>query len=543
MLDFAASTYLSKFKLCFLRPQLQCKVGWDLSSKSHLSSPTGKISKADFFHSGYAHHDEPKPSTSSSKAYQTILPSNVLKPKQKALPVIERTSSISEPGLIPFAETDQDKRCFEFFRIETIPKVFCPFNEGFWNYLLLQLSHTEPTTWHSLLAFASITERQRFSGATDGQPQALTPRFTLNHYTRAVELLASRIARSKPCIEVLLSSCYLFFALEMLFGNIEGAITQVQGGLWLVQSWKKANSGRSNSAIDNLFNPILNMMLSFAFIYGREVILTTRYPNDPHIPRLASFETPYSATVVLVDFTASCWQTAREFETYKFANKLTGYDIYLASSYKRQIRDRYREWLTKFEHIISKIKTSDFNLAGLQAVSLAKVWCTVSSICIQHKFGLEETKFDAHVREFEQSLEMVESLINTTSDPKTNSTGSPFLTQYFSQVYLIAIKCRDPQIRRRALSNLKNFPFDGRWNSGFWNARMMAKVAERVVEIEEEGLEGRRDGTGSRVPPERARIHDVKIPAELVNDSKGKMVQFRSRVDEQWVLREELFTI
>jgi hypothetical protein len=285
------------------------------------------------------------------------------------------------------------------------------------------------------------------------------------------------------------------------------------------------------------------MTLSCAFIYGRNVILTTRYPNDPHIPRLPSFETPYSATVVLVDLTASCWQTAREFETYKFANKLTEYDIYLASSYKRQIRDRYREWLTKFECIISKIKTSYLNPAGLQAVSLAKVWCTVSSICIQHKFGLEETKFDAHVLEFEQSLEIVESLLSTKSDAKTHSTASPFLSQYFSQLYLIAIKCRDPRIRRRALSDLKNFPFDGRWNSEFWNARMMAKVAERVVEIEEEGLEERRDGTSLRVPPEGARIHDIKIPAESVNDSSGKMVQFRLRVDGQWILREELFKI
>ncbi|KAE9364994.1 hypothetical protein N431DRAFT_95028 [Stipitochalara longipes BDJ] len=495
---------------------------------------------------GYAHHDKPKSPTSSSKTYQTTLPANMLKPKQKALPEIQRTILISEPGLIPFAESEQDKKCFEFFRVVTIPKVFNPFNEGFWSCLLLQLSHTEQTTWHSLLAFASITERQRFSTATKDQPQALSARFALKHYARAVELLTSRISRSNPCIEVLLSSCYLFFALEMFLGNIETAIIQIQGGLKLMHSWQKSKSGRSNSAVDNLFNPMLNVMFTCALIYGREVTLTTRYPSypsEPQIPRLANFETSYSAIVVLVDFTTSCWQIAREFDNYKLANNLTDYDIYLAMSYGRRIRDRYREWRTKFERIIDKTKTSSFNSAGLEAVSMGKAWCTVSSICIQHKFGLEEKAFDAHVREFEESLEIVESLIKSRSDPKTNSTGFPFLMAYFSQVYLIAIKCRHQQIRRRALADMKNFPIFGSWNSGFWDPRMMATVIERVVEIEEEGLEGKRHEMGSRVPSEWARIHDIRIPAQSVNNSNGHMVQFRSRVDGQWVLREEVFKV
>lgn len=472
-----------------------------------------------------------------------MLSANMVKPKQKALPEIECTTSILGPGLIPFAESEQDKKCFEFFRTVTLPKVFCPFNKGFWNYLLLQLSHTEPTTWHSLLAFASITEHQPFSTATKDKPQALSARFTLNHYTRAVKLLANRISGSNPCIEVLLSSSYLFFSLEMFLGNIESAIIQIQGGLKLMQSWRKAKNGQPNSAVDNLFSPMLNIMFSCAFIYGREVTLTTHYPSRRYIPRLADFGTSYSTIVALVEFTASCWQAAREFETYKFVNVLTDYDIYLASSYQRQIRDRFREWSTKFERIIEQINTSSFNPAGLEAVSLCKVWCTVSSICIQHKFGLEEMKFDNHVREFEESLEIIESLLKITSDPMINPTGSTFLMQYFSQVYLIAIKCRNPQIRRRALVYLKNFSFYGSWNSGFWDARMMARVAERVVEIEEEGLEGRRDGTGSMVPSEWARIYDIRIPAQAANDSNEKIVQFRSRVDGQWALREELFKV
>jgi hypothetical protein len=494
-------------------------------------------------HSGYAHHEDSKSSTGASKASQRVLLPTTSKQTQEIPPVIESPATKTEPGSIPFTGPDQDTRCFEFFRTVTLPKVFCPFNAGFWNCLLLQLCHTEPATWHSLLAFASINERRVISGRKEA------PQFTLNHYARAVELLTNRISQTKPYIEVLLSNCYLFFTLEMSLGNVEGAITQVQGGLQLIQSWRKTNGSRPNKTIDSLFNPILNMMLSCAFIYGREVVLTTRYPNDPHIPRLPPFETIYSASVVLVNLSASCWQTAREFETYKFSNKLTSYDQYLASSYKRQIRDRHREWRAKFEKITSKVKMSDLSPAGVQAVTLGKVWSIVSPICIMYRFGLEETPFDAHVQEFEEALDLTESVFGTDSDPgpprlsSTDWMASPFLMHYFSQVYLIAIKCRHPQIRRRALADLKNFPYEGSWNSSFWNAKMMYRVAERVMEIEEEGLGGRGNGTGSRVPSESARVHDIRIPSGLVNDSLGKMVQFRLRVDRQWIYREESFVI
>jgi hypothetical protein len=51
-------------------------------------------------------------------------------------------------------------------------------------------------------------------------------------------------------------------------------------------------------------------------------------------------------------------------------------------------------------------------------------------------------------------------------------------------LYLTATRCRDPFIRRRALSIL--------WatsrQEGIWNSDMLAKIAERLISIEEDGL-------------------------------------------------------
>jgi hypothetical protein len=114
---------------------------------------------------------------------------------------------------------------------------------------------------------------------------------------------------------------------------------------------------------------------------------------------------------------------------------------------------------------------------------------------------------------------------------------------HFMRIYLVATKCRNPQIRREALLFLKTFPFGGRWNAAFWNVRMMAMVAERAIEIEEEGLEHLRDETGAIVPSEWARIHEICVLPDLGNDSKGRLVQFRRRIEGNWVLTREWFVV
>jgi len=65
---------------------------------------------------------------------------------------------VSEKVAAPIAlsqltgSSQEDKRSFDFFRSETAPMLSGYFDADFWNYFLLQFSHSNPTIWHSMLA-------------------------------------------------------------------------------------------------------------------------------------------------------------------------------------------------------------------------------------------------------------------------------------------------------------------------------------------------------------------------------------------------------
>ena len=73
---------------------------------------------------------------------------------------------------------------------------------------------------------------------------------------------------------------------------------------------------------------------------------------------------------------------------------------------------------------------------------------------------------------------------------------------------------------------------------GLWDARNLASIAERVVEIEEEGLEER------GVPEEEKRVHDARWAVEMLDGVKAQTVVFFLRpLDAEgqgrWEFREE----
>jgi hypothetical protein len=101
-------------------------------------------------------------------------------------------------------------------------------------------------------------------------------------------------------------------------------------------------------------------------------------------------------------------------------------------------------------------------------------------------------------------------------------------------LYFTAIKCRDPVVRREAIRLLG---LARPRKEGLWDARNLASIAERVVEIEEEGLE---DGE----PVEEKRVHDARWAVEMLDGVTAQAVVFFLRpLDAEgqgrWEFREE----
>ncbi|KAK6005242.1 hypothetical protein QM012_008021 [Aureobasidium pullulans] len=166
---------------------------------------------------------------------------------------------------------------------------------------------------------------------------------------------------------------------------------------------------------------------------------------------------------------------------------------------------------------------------------------TATFIWLARCTELEESGFDAYIPEFASIVKWSRILITPNPKPKEWCLHSKLATLSVSNVprfslnmsaipplYLVAIKCRDPIIRREAITILEEM--NGR--EGLWDARLHAKAARRWVEVEEssafiyEGAQSAYMEMGPlmrmivdgevRVPqkipmPEFLRVHDMDL--------------------------------
>lgn len=94
-------------------------------------------------------------------------------------------------------------------------------------------------------------------------------------------------------------------------------------------------------------------------------------------------------------------------------------------------------------------------------------------------------------------------------------------------MFFVASRCRDPFVRRKAIQVLK----DAKCQNTVWNSGLTAQALERVVKIEENGIEEVRCAGDI---PRSNRILEMKL--DLYKGSKSGKVGFK--VGETWLYEE-----
>lgn len=139
--------------------------------------------------------------------------------------------------------------------------------------------------------------------------------------------------------------------------------------------------------------------------------------------------------------------------------------------------------------------------------------------------GPEKT-YDQFRPDFEEIVNRVENLtrmLKLEEGQPLDRETVPFSMELgvLHPLFFVAWKCRDRELRRRARTQLRKCG-----KEGAWEGPVMALVAERIAEIEEEGW------PEDTEIPEGARIHDVR--KTIVYDERVVMVEFQLAQDSTW---------
>jgi hypothetical protein len=237
-----------------------------------------------------------------------------------------------------------------------------------------------------------------------------------------------------------------------------------------------------------------------------------------------------------------------KFDSYRFAwlelDRQLHRILYLAS----QTRQRHRSSATPYplpiaitriqksilidlEHWSEILKASKESLLGTGSVEFQKAYCilamyhTMATImahtCVHPE---DESVFDAHTDRFLLLTEQATALCSLrgglveknapTSDGMSFDTSQSIVdVGCLPQLYYTALKCRIRRVRHRAVELLQ--PMVHR--EGFWDARITATCARRVMEVEEgdyyKSFETRGDSSHQSLSPalpECYRLRDVE---------------------------------
>ncbi|KAN0102094.1 hypothetical protein V8E51_012604 [Hyaloscypha variabilis] len=519
-------------------------------------------------------------STSSSPLSSSR--SSSVAPRSQFVSITSAPSSLGQ-----LFSTEQEHRSFTFFCQYTVPQVSSTFSDEFWNRLVLQATHHEPAVRHAAIALGSLHEKFTLHDSTmlrkGGTIEDET--FALSQYVKALgSLLEPAKADRKQAADVALMTCILFVSFETLRGHHSAALKHVDAGIKIISELSSTQSPSNLSVSANPYTPLSTLNRLFIRLetqagtvtFGRKRrLISSPYDLGPEgfgseIPStFTSLEQARNALEYIrivgsqaprIYFRLSegeFWSSPRTknenentvatpFITQSFITKPTPPSPLEAAKTEvaiELIRSsaalRLRQWSSAFASLLASHPAPDstpLNKATIALIKLHKIIMDISFKIDYWRALNDEMVWDEHLLEFSEVVSLAEEFILYSTPPVSPHSQSRSQSHIRSQVqnrqvifnldvglivplYFVIGKCRSHALRTKAIELLRR----SERQEGVSNSLMAARMAERLVELEEEG------GNGDGWVPKERRISgiEVRFPSEVGEGERGAWVRYQ----------------
>ena len=458
-------------------------------------------------------------------------------PKQHSLSLGESSTPCHLP-LFPVGPVE--KLHVEYFQAKTVPQLARGLEVDFWGRSALHILTTEPIVWHAALA-VSVVHQNYLSSESNALSADRDYSFALHHYDKAIGLLIrlqeQDIARN---LVATLTSCVLFICfevclhgkcdvsmllltLQILRNDTVTAISHIRGGMKILSEKVprsllgqtpdkvKETSMRDDSAeIDAL-------RLLFARLEYQASFFNCEASSNAASSVLNKEDSVLDCTATYFD-PSQMLSAPHPFESASLAQAyldcLTHDNMRLVPlaniSMKAHDVDTIKKWK---EDCLGEIACFNVDAAarmqlqayfpsGLSktsAVSMLKVreLCAEILQACAH-YGSEMT-FDECLPRFKDVIERLTvlvaprprlvptrtgaQLVEADDDRQLSQPGFGLRSEVNIPLFIVAWKCRDPLLRRRAIDLLRA----RRSREGLWDSSILATTAEHIVMVEEQG--------------------------------------------------------
>ncbi|GFN12177.1 Zn(II)2Cys6 transcription factor [Aspergillus tubingensis] len=376
----------------------------------------------------------------------------------------------------------------------TTPNLAGFFDQGRWACGLLQMSHQYPALWHAMTAVACI-HRDFMVNTTpitmSRMQDSPKVRLALQQWNKSIQSLQELLsgqALTKFDRLVILSVCILFITMSSLQGRLWQAFVHINGGLKLIHQWKLADRGEEkrdeNSDLDVLL-VLFTQLDSQARPYLPSLSNNLQWTDKQII--LSSSTTPFKSLL------EACVDLEVHFN--RMMQIFTNNSIYIdvpdavMQIKKKQCLLGLTEWDTRLDKYLGIIP----QLEDERPLKVLYVRRRLAQLALSMDLTKGELAHDDFVEDYAYMLELMGDILGDPMDPLDSQPANIDQSQNMSfhletittePLFLIALRCREPTIRRQAIRLLRQYPR----REGICEGMAALKIAERVMEIEEECL-------------------------------------------------------
>lgn len=450
--------------------------------------------------------------------------------------------TISYTGLIlptslsqPFDGTLQEKRLFHRFQVRTVPSFTGGSEANFWTKVVLKAGQQEPLVRNAIIALGALHEDYQIrSGKYDAQlnEDRAYQDVTLL-YGKALRQLNQRLNEpSKENAKIAIICSILFACFEVLRRNNMAAVVHYQQGMReLMRQMSLPIADRSeNGTLTTYPNQQSSVTVRFREIpedelddmmrvFARYDIQACTFSKDVAEPLGTDVSTPRSVPVDLtvaqvrthLDNLLICvYQLVKsDLRMYRYWNIAA-----VPAQWQRRRSDAiatFEDWLAAVESFFAK---TDVTLNPYEEKSLLGLRLQIRIAIIMLKMSIDhkpETCYDAFKSDFDDMVTRVEKLFGSLAlvDAKPLDIETVDFSMELGLIhplFFIAAKCRDWNVRRRAVALLRKAG-----KEGVWEGPIMAVLAQKIMRLEEQGI-----ARGTTVP-ERNRFHEIKKNVDYDN--------------------------
>lgn len=421
--------------------------------------------------------------------------------------------------ILPF-ESDDEKRSFDCFLMCASVSTAQFITSAFWEGLVLPASHQEPTIKH--LALALGTFHRRWSSPDAFAEEARDSRI-VKHYLTAIQQM-SQLLENRDNIDNLrtaLMACVLFVALDIQVGNYSTAYMHLEQGLRIRQGplrkfrRRKIPDDPNEVPLDNICNTLARIDLQAMTFNDNKVTYpfeNTTFESEEGLdmgPDTA-FHSLAEARRAIVDLVRAAMRLSRSFSSKTISEEPYSWTLQPLHEHKIKFDTNLLHWETAFDCLRSRFPPSSGGQRLRNAYTMLSIYHKIAQIMLTGTEKGTESGWDSCIPIFVNLISLTEEMIFA----KPQSTSVSFELGTVVPLFLTAIKCRDPCARRRAITLLD----EADRCEGFWHSRGAARVAEAVMQIEEESAK-----EITKLPcilsaadvPDHARVNTVAATGKL----------------------------